>query len=206
MSARATTAAAGLPPSVATRGLGVGYGRHVVAGVPDVALGPGSIWLVTGPNGSGKTTLLKTLGGLLPPVSGTVTPPPRRGPDAAVFVHSTPVLFRGSLRHNLSVVAADANAVALVAAEFGLADRLDRPAYELSHGMRQRAALARAILSRPALLLLDEPEGGLDQSALAIWRSFATRVVDERRVTLVIAAHRPAGLEGLPVKTIELST
>ena len=70
--------------------------------------------------------------------------------------------------------------------------------------MRQRAALARAILSRPAVLLLDEPEGGLDETALAIWRSVASRLVSKREVTLVVAAHRPAGLEGLPVRPIEL--
>jgi ATP-binding cassette subfamily C protein CydC len=72
--------------------------------------------------------------------------------------------------------------------------------------MRQRAALARAILAGPAVLLLDEPEGGLDQSALGIWRAFATRVVNQAALTLIVAAHRPAGLEGLPVRTIALGT
>ncbi len=193
------------PPVLATRALGVGYGRHLVATIPDLDLAPGTVWLITGPNASGKTTLLKTLAGLLPAVSGAITPAPRRGPDACVFVHSTPVLFRGSLRHNLSVPGGGPDEVAAVANEFGLLDRLDQPIHELSHGMRQRAALARAILSRPAVLLLDEPEGGLDESALAMWRSFAARVAAERTITLVVAAHRPAGLEGLPVRTVELS-
>jgi ABC-type multidrug transport system ATPase subunit len=186
------------------RALGVGYGRKLVAHVPDLDLSPGVVWLVTGANGSGKTTLLKTLGGLLRPVSGTVTPAPRLGTGGNVFVHSSPVLFRGSLRHNLAIAASDKDAIRAAAHDFGLDDRLDQPVHELSHGMRQRAALARAILSRPSLLLLDEPEGGLDESALAMWRSFAARVVGEGRITLVIAAHRPAGLEGLPVKAIEL--
>jgi ABC-type multidrug transport system ATPase subunit len=192
-------------PTLATRGLGVGYGGRVVARAPDLALAPRTVWLVTGPNGSGKTTLLKTLAGLLPSVSGAIVPPPHRGANANVFVHSTPVLFRGSLRHNLSVTGSGPDAIAAVAAEFGLADRLEQPIHELSHGMRQRAALARAILSQPMVLLLDEPEGGLDESALGMWRAFAARVVEERRVTLVVAAHRPAGLEGLPVRTIELA-
>jgi ABC-type multidrug transport system ATPase subunit len=188
-----------------TQGLGVGYGRRLVAMIPDLELSPGFVWLVTGPNGSGKSTLLKTLAGLLPPHSGALAPAPRRGRGGTVFVHSTPVLFRGSLRRNLAVAAGDAAAaVDLVATEFGMADRLGQPVHELSHGMRQRAALARAILAGPAILLLDEPEGGLDQSALDMWRAFATRVVDQAALTLIVAAHRPAGLEGLPVRTIAL--
>jgi ABC-type multidrug transport system ATPase subunit len=192
--------------ALGTQGLGVGYGRRLVASIPDLEVGPGFVWLVTGPNGSGKSTLLKTLAGLLPPHSGALAPALRRGRGGTVFVHSTPVLFRGSLRRNLAVAAGDAAAVDPVAAEFGLADRLDQPVHELSHGMRQRAALARAILAGPAVLLLDEPEGGLDQSALGIWRAFATRVVNQAALTLIVAAHRPAGLEGLPVRTIALGT
>jgi ABC-type multidrug transport system ATPase subunit len=185
-------------------GLRVGYGRQVVAEVRELHLAPGTIWLITGPNGSGKTTLLKTLARLLRPVSGVIAPLPPRGSGGAVFVHSSPVLFRGSLRHNLAVTGGTADEITAAAHEFGLDDRLDQPVHELSHGMRQRAALARAVLSRPSLLLLDEPEGGLDESALALWRAFVTRVVGEGRITLVIAAHRPAGLEGLSVRMIEL--
>jgi len=193
-------------PLVTTRALGIGYGSRLVARVPDLDLAPGLVWLVTGPNGSGKTTLLKTLAGLLRPLAGRIAPEPRRGAGAGVYVHSTPVLFRGTLRSNLAVTTSDAGALSAVAAEFGLTDRLDQPIHELSHGLRQRAALARAVLARPAMLLLDEPEGGLDASALHTWQSFAARVVSDRQITLVVAAHRPAGLEGLPVGTVKLTT
>jgi ABC-type multidrug transport system ATPase subunit len=187
-----------------TRDLRVGYRGRSVCDVPDLHLEPGRVWLITGPNGSGKTTLLKTLAGLLPSVGGSVDPPPKFGPGGVVFVHSTPVLFRGSLRHNLAIANHDAAAIERIATEFGLGDRLDQSAAELSHGMRQRAAIARAVLTQPSALLLDEPEGGLDQSALAVWQSFAARVVSEGRMTLVVAAHRPAGLEGLAVTEIRL--
>jgi ABC-type multidrug transport system ATPase subunit len=172
--------------------------------VPDLDLNPGKIWLITGPNGSGKTTLLKTLAGLLPAVSGSITPAPHSGRGGSVYVHSAPVIFRGSLRHNLQMGDRHGEAVARAAAEFGLIDRLDQPASELSHGLRQRAAMARAVLAQPNVLLLDEPEGGLDASALTIWRSFAARVAQDHSLTLVVAAHRPAGLDGLPLEELKL--
>ena len=189
---------------LSTRGLRVGYAGRVVCAVPDLELAPGNIWLVTGPNGSGKTTLLKTLGGLLPPVSGSITPAPQPGRGSSVYVHSSPVLFRGSLRHNLQLGDRLEDAVVRTAADFGLNDRLDQPAHELSHGLRQRAAIARAVLAHPRVLLLDEPEGGLDESALSIWEAFAARVVREQWMTLVVAAHRPAGLDNLPTQHIRL--
>lgn len=191
--------------TLTTRRLSVGYANRIVCDVPDLDLAPGTIWLVTGPNGSGKTTLLKTLAGLLPPVAGSISPEPRQGHGASVYVHSSPVLFRGSLRHNLRLGDRHADAVAQAAAEFGLSDRLDQSVRELSHGLRQRAAIARAILAHPQLLLLDEPEGGLDESALAVWQAFAARVARERNITLVVAAHRPAGLDNLPVTEIKLA-
>jgi ABC-type multidrug transport system ATPase subunit len=113
-------------------------------------------------------------------------------------------MFRGSLRHNLALTDHHSQRLTDVAAQFGLSDRLDQRASELSHGLKQRAALARAILARPTLLLLDEPEGGLDQSSLSAWQSFAARTAADRSCTLVVAAHRPAGLEGLPVSEIKL--
>ena len=192
--------------TLTTRGLTVGYSNQTVCAIPDLELSPGTIWLFTGSNGSGKTTLLKTLAGLLPPVSGSISPAPQAGKGGSVFVHSVPVLFRGSLRHNLALSEHDSQKVAATAADFGLADRLDQPARELSHGLRQRAALVRAILARPRVLLLDEPEGGLDQSALETFQSFAARAVNDRDLIVVVAAHRPSGLSGLPVATYNLTT
>lgn len=191
--------------TLSTRQLVVGYDNRAVCNVPDLELTAGTIWLFTGPNGSGKTTVLKTLAGLLPPVSGSIAPAPQPGRGGSVFVHSVPVLFRGSLRHNLALSDREAQQITAAAAEFGLSDRLDQPARELSHGLRQRAALARATLAHPRLLLLDEPEGGLDESALAIWRQFAERTVRDKSFTLVVAAHRPAGLEGLPLSEIKIT-
>jgi NitT/TauT family transport system ATP-binding protein len=187
-----------------TVGLRVGYDGRAVASIPDLTCTLDRVWLVTGANGAGKTTLLKTLAGLLPPVDGAVVPPPRPGHGGAVFVHSTPVLFRGTVRSNLQLAGAPASRVAEVAARFELTDRLDQPVHELSHGLRQRAAIARAVLCQPRVLLLDEPEGGLDARALDLWRTFLADTLARRETLVVVAAHRPGGLGGIEVEVVTL--
>ena len=102
--------------------------------------------------------------------------------------------WRGTARSNRQLVAADSD-VANVAERFDLMDWLDVRTSELSHGIRQRVSLARAIVCAPRLLLIDEPEGGLDQSAAARWTAFLESAVREARMTVVIAAHRPSTLD-----------
>jgi ABC-type multidrug transport system ATPase subunit len=193
-----------MTPALQTVDLRVGYDGRVVAAIPDLNCTSDRVWLVTGVNGSGKTTLLKTLAGLLTPVSGTVIPPPHRGAQGSVFVHSTPVLFRGTVGSNLRLASANGEALEEIARRFEVADRLDQPVRELSHGMRQRTAIARAVLCRPRVLLLDEPEGGLDDHALAVWQAFIADTIGRRDTIVVVAAHRPGGLTGVAVEVIKL--
>ncbi len=193
-------------PTLALRGLAVGHGGHVVAHVPDGDLAPGRLHLVRGANGSGKTTFLKTLAGLLPPVAGRVEPPLTRGPGGAVYVHSTPYLMRGTVGHNLRLVPGarpyviDRWMMALDLTALGAA-----PAATLSSGQRQRVALARALVAAPSCLLLDEPEGGLDDASLARWRGVLTQLVQEGDTLVVLAAHGVTGLEQVPVTEIRLT-
>ena len=175
----------------------IGYHGREVARIPNLDIAPDRAWIVSGPNGSGKTTLLKTLAGLLPPITGAIGPAPAPGPGGAVFVHSTPVLFAGTVRSNIALTA-DPAEVARVSAAFGLADWLDRPVTELSHGIRQRTSIARAVARSPKVLLIDEPEGGLDDAASRLWAEFVQRCVANQRMTIIFAAHRP---EPLAVRT-----
>lgn len=168
----------------------VGHRGREIARIPNLEITPDRAWIVSGSNGSGKTTLLKTLAGLLPAVSGSIEPHPAPGEGGAVFVHSTPVLFPGTVRSNLSLTAAPAD-VATIATTFGLSEWLDRSVAELSHGIRQRTSIARAIARAPAVLLIDEPEGGLDAAATQKWGDFVQRCVADQRMTIILAAHRP---------------
>lgn len=191
-------------PVLRTRQLAVGYAGKAAATVEDLDLVGGVVWHVTGPNGSGKTALLKTLAGLLQPVSGRVERPCGMGRGGAIYVHSVPYLFAGSVRRNLELSHPAPDAAGAIAAEFGLSALLEREARSLSHGEQRRLALARAIVGRPSLLLVDEPEGGLDEDAIAAWRACALRTVEAGQPALVVAAHHPCALEAVPVCEVRL--
>jgi branched-chain amino acid transport system ATP-binding protein len=96
--------------------------------------------------------------------------------------------------------------VRAVADAFGLSTLLGREAAMLSHGEQRRLALARAVVAHPSLLLVDEPEGGLDDEAMSAWRACAVRAVDAREPVLVVAAHRPLAFEAVLVRQVDLSS
>jgi ABC-type Mn2+/Zn2+ transport system ATPase subunit len=190
---------------VEVRGLSVGYGKEQVAFVPSLRLDPDRITLIVGPNGAGKTTLLKTLGGLAPPLAGSIEPRLPRGRGGSVYVHSAPYLFGGSVARNLRLVSGGNSARARgFLEELGSGELWARPVATLSTGQRQRVALARALAAEPALLLVDEPEGGLDDEALRRWSLIVKRALENRRPILVVAAHRPVSLGGLPVQIVPI--
>ena len=190
--------------AVAVEKLVVGYNRRAVASLEDFGLAPERVTLVVGPNGSGKTTLLKTLAGLLPPVEGRVLPPPRRGAGGAVFVHSSAYLFAGRVAKNMLLAARRTDRARASLATLGVADLWAARVGTLSTGQRQRVALARALAVGPSLLLVDEPEGGMDTEAIQRWREVMRGAIAAGGPTVVVAAHRPTALESLPVVTISL--
>jgi ABC-type multidrug transport system ATPase subunit len=193
-------------PLICTRALTVGYSGHAAAAVPDLEVVGGVVWHVTGPNGSGKTALLKTLAGLLDPVSGQVIRRYGMGIHGTIYVHSVPYIFAGTVRRNLALARAREEHVESVAEEFGLSALLDREARTLSHGQQRRLALARALIGRPSLLLVDEPEGGLDDEAIATWRACAVRAAAQGEPAVMAAAHRPLAFSGVPVRELRLGS
>jgi ABC-type Mn2+/Zn2+ transport system ATPase subunit len=190
---------------IRTRDLSVGYADAAGTAIPDLDLSPGLVWHVTGPNGSGKTALLKTMAGLLRPMAGRIERHFGRRSCGAIYVHSTPYLFAGSVRRNLSLARPVPHNLESAAVMFGLSSMLDRDATKLSHGEQRRVALARAIAGCPHLLLVDEPEGGLDEEALVAWRACMIRTIQEGDTALVVATHRPVAFDGIPVREIRLS-
>ena len=190
---------------IRARNLSVGYAGAAAAMVPDLEVAAGMVWHVTGPNGSGKTALLKTLAGLLAPVGGSLERHVHKGAGGAIYVHSTPYLFSGSVRRNLSLACDSTQQIDAAASALGLSSLLDRDAVRLSHGEQRRVALARALACRPRLLLVDEPEGGLDDEALAAWRMCMVRGIADGDTAFVVATHRPVAFEGVSVREIRMT-
>jgi heme ABC exporter ATP-binding subunit CcmA len=185
-------------------GLARHYGERVALAEVTLSLAAGRTLVVFGPNGAGKTTLLRVLATLLRPHEGSVRVLGRELPREAWAVRGRigllghdPLLYRElSARENLSFHArlhgVGPERVQEVLEAVGLADRADQPLRELSRGMVQRAAIARAVLHEPELLLLDEPRANLDPAAAQLVEPLIGAGSGRTRV---ISSHDPgAGL------------
>ncbi len=155
------------------------YGwKPALAGVSFVVY-PAECFVIFGPNGAGKTTLLRILAGLTRPSGGEVLWFGQTlGASArAVRLQLGVVMHRTMLDPELTVeenldyyaklygVRNRRERISCVAAELNLDDRLKDRVRQLSRGLQQRVALARALLHEPAVLLLDEPDTGLDRAS-----------------------------------------
>ena len=188
---------------ITARGLTRRFGSRAVVDDVSFEVERSEIVALLGPNGAGKTTTMRMLAGLIAPTSGTVAI------DGVQLTRATGTLLRSrigflteapgvwdrlTVRENLQVYAglyglANPNGVIDRALElFELRDRASTRAAELSKGMRQKVALARALLHEPRILLLDEPTSGLDPE---ITRSVRA-LLDDRRAagcSILLSTH-----------------
>jgi heme exporter protein A len=173
----ATTATSA--PAVALIGVGRAYGERVALREVSFTLPAGATVAVFGANGAGKTTLLRILAGLLRPHAGRAcvlgAELPREAYRArgrtGLLAHE-PLLYRDltvreNLRFHARLHGVDGARVDALCEQVGLSARADDPVRTLSRGMTQRAAICRAVLHAPELLLLDEPLANLDPGGAA---------------------------------------
>lgn len=182
-------------------GLGRRFGMHWVLRGLDFSALPGQCVAIIGANGSGKSTLLRCLAGLLRADAGSVRWFGRPAGQAALrafvgFVgHASGLYSQLSVYENLVFAArmyglANARGRAEQwAAEVGLAAQAHRRVAHLSQGMRQRAALARALLHEPRVLLFDEPFVGLDAQGAA-WLAGRLAELRQRGCTICFSTHQ----------------
>ena len=180
---------------LSAEGLRHTYGRVVALDGVSFTLAPGQTLAIFGPNGAGKTTLLKVLAGLIRPQQGRASI--AGGRRAVGWIgHQSHLYGHLSVLENLVFWAAlygvpsaerGARATALVE-RLGLSDRAGQPVWSLSRGLTQRAAIAKALVHDPRVLLLDEPFTGLDLAAAAELRNLLGELRGAGRV-LVLATH-----------------
>ena len=189
-----------------------------------LSLERGTAAAIMGPSGSGKSTLLYILGALEPPSSGTVT---LDGRDPYALGEREQAAFRNerigfvfqdhSLLPQCSVLenvlaptfvarrsaaeqGDDGTWARTLLGEVGLANRLDHRPAELSGGEKQRAALARAMIRRPDLLLCDEPTGNLDRASADTVADLLLQLHAARNTILVVVTHSAALAARFPVR------
>jgi ABC-type taurine transport system ATPase subunit len=180
-----------------------GAGASAVRAVEqaELSFGQGDFVCIVGPSGCGKTTLMQTLAGFLPPTEGAVYLDGRKvdgpGPDRGV-VFQQPALFpwltvaanAGFGPRLLGVAKREATArVERWLRTVGLWEFRDRYPYELSGGMQQRLAIARALCNEPRVLLMDEPFGALDALTRERMQEELHRVWRQTGMTVVFITH-----------------
>lgn len=185
------------------------HGERTVLAIDDLALAAGKLYTLTGANGSGKTTLLTLLAFLDPPTSGELHfgGEPVRWTNGALLplrrkvtlLHQSPYLFNGSVFANVALglkvrgIRGDERhrrveeALDLV----GLTGFGHRRARELSGGESQRVAMARALVLKPAVLLLDEPLANVDRGTCELLERVIVSLPG-RGTTVIMTTHDPA--------------
>jgi NitT/TauT family transport system ATP-binding protein len=178
------------------KGYGEQWDRQQVIEDVTLEIKPGELTAVVGPSGCGKSTLVNLIAGFERPDSGTITvngqPVTGPGHDRMVVFQETALLpwltsyqnvaFGPKLRGDLRGKELD-DEVNRLLDRVGLAEFKDKYPLQLSGGMQRRAELARAIINRPKLMIMDEPFRGLDAMTRELMQEFFLRLFEENRRT-----------------------
>ncbi len=180
-------------------------GQEVLKGI-DFTVQPGEIFVIMGPSGSGKSVLLKHLIGLEPPDAGEIliNGEPIQSPDTASKYRMALVFQSGALlnsltvgenvglylsEHQLKPPEEIARIVAEMLADVGLKGTEDKMPNELSGGMKKRAAIARALVIEPQLILYDEPTSELDPLSSVLIGEEILHLQQRIHVTSLVVSH-----------------
>jgi len=197
---------------IETLGLSKSFGKNKAVDRLDLRVPRGTIFALLGPNGAGKTTTVRLLNGILRPTQGRI------------FVFGENVLAKGDIIRSRCGVQTDTNLYEKLTAYdnlaiwgqffglagkvlsrridellgmFGLKDRKNSLVSSLSKGMKQKLAIARAIIHKPEILFLDEPTAGLDPEATEDVLMYLNRYVQESDHTVFLCSHRLEEVERL---------
>ncbi|HAM52034.1 MAG TPA: hypothetical protein DCP92_15605 [Nitrospiraceae bacterium] len=185
--------------------LSIGYnGQAVLSGI-SVSISRASFTAILGANGSGKSTLLKTLLGLLPPLAGRIDTGTSGGAplvfgyvpqsiqfDPIYLLTGFEVALMGTygrVRPGRFVPPTERAFTHECLAAAGAEEFAQKRFAELSGGQKQRVLIARALTTRPDVLMLDEPTAGVDPAATHAVLDFISQIIKEREITVLLVTH-----------------
>ena len=156
---------------------------------------PGEMVGLLGANGAGKTTLFKIIFGLIQPDSGTVTLPQHHAKPLGGIIEKPGLYEYLSAAENIKLFAGLQGINATEAftneclSQVGLDLKRNDPVSRFSMGMKQRLAIAIALLNQPAVLVLDEPFNGLDPVGVAALRDLILELCEEKKLAIILSSH-----------------
>jgi len=203
---------------IEARGLDKSFGSAPILRGVNLAVPAGTAAMIVGRNGAGKSTLVRILAGLSAPSAGEALvfggPSRNLEPSArrrlAIVTHQSFLYPNLTARENLEFYArlyevADAQAdISRWIDRVGLSSAADARVRTFSRGMEQRLTLARAMLPRPEVLLMDEPFAALDADGVATVAAILREAI-ARGCAIMLTAHQPLAIEGLPLDFYELA-
>lgn len=205
-----TLSDSGRPPALEVRGLTRRYGTRAVVRELDLNVLEGDVYGFLGPNGAGKTTAMRCMLGLIARDAGEVRLFGESDPVRALrhvgAIIEVPCFHdwmsgRDNLLQTASYLGMDRKAadegIERVLARVGLTERASDRAGAYSLGMRQRLGIARALLGRPRLLMLDEPTNGLDPRGMREVRELVRSLALHDRITVFVSSHLLAEVQAV---------
>jgi manganese/zinc/iron transport system ATP- binding protein len=187
---------------IAFHDVALGYGAEPVLSGLDFAIREGDFLGLVGPNGAGKTTILRAILGILKPRAGSIVRddealrfgyvPQRQTLDAFWPLRTAEVVAMGAY-DRIGLMrrpgARDREAALDALEHVGIGPHADRPFAALSGGQRQRALIARALVGRPSMLVLDEPTDGMDLVGSTAILDLVRELHDRDRLTVLMVSH-----------------